>query len=434
MKKLSICRNCKRRFLIEPGQDNCPKCGGPLYKTNLDEQYWELYSEDQRAEIFSKLMVEMEQNTGADAGSTASQAAGSAASAFKNPAVLLGAAAACILLVAAITISGKTRKEASGTVTAEASVAESVNDTASASSEEAESPDELEPAGPNEDNPDLSNSETANQGRINSEPANTKPGSPESNNPEPTNPESANSELASLEPTNPEAAESSSAGEASASSGTSGDPTIDYILSHTEAAREAGANGQAAANAQNPEASAACVSGASGVSGSNAAGSTGTSGSSGAAGAGGNETAVQPYVYKGMMLDLPVDAEIMPQGPGIYAYLYTRDNKDVIAFKYDETGPLDLSAARAMTKAEMDDFIASQNNPGYDGLLSFSVSEINGYPMITCSYHATGDSLILVTEKSIYLETGYYRVYTFDITGENTDALNAALDSVRLTR
>ena len=134
------------------------------------------------------------------------------------------------------------------------------------------------------------------------------------------------------------------------------------------------------------------------------------------------------------MLDLPVDAEIMPQGPGIYAYLYTRDNKDVIAFKYDETGPLDLSAARAMTKAEMDDFIASQNNPGYDGLLSFSVSEINGYPMITCSYHATGDSLILVTEKSIYLETGYYRVYTFDITGENTDALNAVLDSVRLTR
>ena len=169
MKKLSICRNCKRRFLIEPGRDNCPKCGGPLYKTDLEEQYWELYTEDQRAELISRLMVEMEQKGGAStqgtagqsgagaygstagsgsqanssggyasgnagsqtgsgggyasgaassqakssAGSTASQAAGSVGSAFKNPAILLGTVAGCILLVvAAITISGNMRRSA----------------------------------------------------------------------------------------------------------------------------------------------------------------------------------------------------------------------------------------------------------------------------------------------------------------------------------
>ena len=73
MKKLSICRNCKRRFLIEPGRDNCPKCGGPLYKTDLEEQYWELYTEDQRAELISRLMVEMEQKAGAGTNGTAGQ-------------------------------------------------------------------------------------------------------------------------------------------------------------------------------------------------------------------------------------------------------------------------------------------------------------------------------------------------------------------------
>ena len=146
MKKLCICRSCKRRFLIEPGRDNCPKCGGVLYKTDLEEKYWDLYNEDQRAEVISKLMTEMEQNgntynhdgarqsgaqdaksTGESApggnayggnasGGSASQVKSGLSSAFKNPAIMLGTVALCILLVVAgIYISGKRRNAVSET-------------------------------------------------------------------------------------------------------------------------------------------------------------------------------------------------------------------------------------------------------------------------------------------------------------------------------
>ena len=133
-----------------------------------------------------------------------------------------------------------------------------------------------------------------------------------------------------------------------------------------------------------------------------------------------------------MVIYLPEDAEVISRENGAYAVLYTKVSMDLILFKYVQTGSLDLSFIRSTTQAEMDKMMASADIPGYDGLLSFSHSEIGGYPAVTCSFHMNEDSKILVTEKTIYLENGYYQIQTHNKTEENTETLKAAIDSVNL--
>lgn len=63
MKKLSVCRACKCKYLIDPARDTCPRCGGELFKTDLEEKYWELYTKEQRDAVIKNLMEQMEQDT-----------------------------------------------------------------------------------------------------------------------------------------------------------------------------------------------------------------------------------------------------------------------------------------------------------------------------------------------------------------------------------
>ena len=697
MKKLSICRNCKRRFLIEPGRDNCPKCGGPLYKTDLEEQYWELYTEDQRAELISRLMVEMEQKAGAgtngtagqsgagaygsaagsgfqanssggyasgnagsqntnstggyasgnagsqagsgggyasgaassqaksSTGSTASQAAGSVGSAFKNPAILLGTVAGCILLVvAAITISGNMRRSA-GSETGAGQIAESVN--ASASAGGAGSMDESKAANPEpeekrvelfrdqemlitrseeKDFPytdesgsvifefriknlsdhernfsvdeflmqgiqfdsggadvfevktgesrDLLLTATPNEIRAagidNTKDAAFSITAEESWNPveqitfktegydasympkeKPEELVFSDNEIdiyykgseitevagvldaqlcyyllfknksgkswlsANLDDDKvklngkdvigmaigefaPKATtlsmnffpiegnlsegeefqtlevpltimdsngntkrlkltvENKPDGSQKASCNKIDDLNPEAVES-SDAASEAGADEAEALTAQDPEGSAAGASGSSGTAGSSdAEGSSEASETSGAAGssaASGATVATQPYVYKDMVIDLPMDAVPMPQGNKVYAFLYTKDKMDVIILEYIDSPP-NLDAVRSITKERFEEVMAGMGIPGYDGILSFSHSETDGYPVITLTYHMGDDNLFVVTEKSIYTEKGIYNIQTHDITGENTDVLTAARDSVRLVQ
>ena len=208
-------------------------------------------------------------------------------------------------------------------------------------------------------------------------------------------------------------------------------------------ASEAGADVAEALTGQDPEDSAAGSTGAaepSAASGtSDAAGSSDAEGSSeasetsGAAGASGKTVATQPYVYKDMVIDLPMDAVPMPQGNKVYAFLYTKDNMDVIILEYIDSPP-NLDAVRSITKERFEEVMAGMGIPGYDGILSFSHSETDGYPVITLTYHMGDDNLFVVTEKSIYTEKGIYNIQTHDITGENTDVLTAARDSVRLVQ
>jgi len=696
MKKLSICRNCKRRFLIEPGRDNCPKCGGPLYKTDLEEQYWELYTEDQRAELISRLMVEMEQKAGAgtngtagqsgagaygsaagsgfqanssggyasgnagsqntnstggyasgnagsqggsgggyasgaassqaksSAGSTASQAAGSVGSAFKNPAILLGTVAGCILLVvAAITISGNMRRSA-GSETGAGQIAESVNASASAGgagsmdeskaanpepeekrvelfrdqemlitrSEEkdfpytdesgsvifefriknlsdhernfsvdeflmqgiqfdsggadifdvkaGESRDLLLTATPNEIRAaGIDNTKDAafkvlvrDSGEWVKEVAFETEGYDASSKPEEKPEELIYSDdeidiyfkgaevaevpalgliepqfcyyllfknksdeekglisidnevvklngrempseiLGAIAPDTtaiawdicpiegylPKGEEIQTAEVPMTIQGMDGQMkrllltienkpdgsqnvfcnNIDELnpeaAESSDAASEAGTDAAEALTAQDPEGSAAGASGSSGTAGSSdAEGSSEASETSGASGASGKTVATQPYVYKDMVIDLPMDAVPMPQGNKVYAFLYTKDNMDVIILEYIDSPP-NLDAVRSITKERFEEVMAGMGIPGYDGILSFSHSETDGYPVITLTYHMGDDNLFVVTEKSIYTEKGIYNIQTHDITGENTDVLTAARDSVRLVQ
>ena len=198
------------------------------------------------------------------------------------------------------------------------------------------------------------------------------------------------------------------------------DSALDYVMSHTEAASDtkAASDTEAAPDNGDKETKAAETQ-------KQEANEEGSSK---------KQTATQPYTYKNMVIDLPLDAVPMPQGDIVYAFLYTKDNMDAIMFKYEPTNPLDLSIIRATTKEEMAEIMAAQNIPGYDGLLSFSKEEINGYPAVRVSFHMGTDKPMLVTEKEIYLENGYYKIQTHDKSGENTDVLKAALDSINLTQ
>ena len=650
MKKLCICKSCKRRFLIEPGRDNCPKCGGVLYKTDLEEQYWDLYNEDQRAEVIRKLTAEMEQNTdaynrdsagqsdaqeakstggntsgGNASGSNASQVKSGSGSAFKNPAVLLGTVALCILLVVAgIYISGKRRNAVSETGApvsseiaqaaetqggaapnntgsdTEPAIAESVEENSEAQRVELYSdqkvlitrdekidfpytdadgtvwfnfridnlsdhntdfeiaeflvqgiqfnsssvipynlgsgesvnvtlmitPNELKAAGI-QDVKDASfcvhaKSASEMKRKITFETegydASSKlAGSPEDllysddhidiylhgtevaevpGIPGPqfcifllavnkgeetmtfynqdgnwvklngkdtvcnlfrtvapsrtslilsgfpaedyldegeefkslvlpmqlTDFSGYSEELEITIENSPDGHRTVSwkTGEKSSSDITeSGDPAqdpavsgtdsaLDYVMSHTDAASGTGDNETEAAEAQKPE--------------ENAEGSSK------------KQTATQPYVYKNMVINLPLDAVTMPQGDSVIAFLYTKNDMDAIMFKFEQTNRLDLSVIRSATKEEMEKLMAPQNIPGYDGVLDFSIEEIGGYPVTTTSFHMGTDKPMLVTEKVIYLENGYYKIQTHDKTGENTDVLKAALDSITLTQ
>lgn len=643
MKKLCICKTCKRRFLIEPGRDNCPKCGGVLFKTDLEKQYWDLYTEDQRATITRRLMAEMEQNeqdtsAPSDTGHTAAQdkspagfnGSGGAASKNKgvsgngnrNPAVLLGTVALSILLVCTgIYFSGKYRKAASASSNKETEVPmgsvqeDSVSDNSeSANSEiletiEQENRIELyrdadvlvtrdaEKEFPYTDEygtyvfeyrvKNLSDVETEykledflvqgieffalspgyidagksadNTARIEAyllpaagisevkdaafrmsakpsgsdarefyfetdgyedsakdrEPLECIAGSYAEDNiilrirgvqvlelPGIIGPQfvyyllvenrrderlfihkydeesvtlngedvqtsfagtvaphgtaliagsfpvkdfinfEEEKEFKQLELplvisdysgseeyvllrlfhdwkgyitmyTDSPKGNKNPAGNISENNGTdkeltvpdSADAAANYILSHTDPASEKSAVGSEADTGNMAGSSEDVI---------------------------GKNKKTKPYVYKDMVIYLPEDAEVISRENGAYAVLYTKVSMDLILFKYVQTGSLDLSFIRSTTQAEMDKMMASMNIPGYDGLLSFSHSEIGGYPAVTCSFHMNEDSKILVTEKTIYLENGYYQIQTHNKTEENTETLKAAIDSVNL--
>ena len=625
MKKLCICRACKRRFLTEPGRDVCPKCGGVLFKTDLEEQYWDLYTDEQKEAVVSRLMAEMEAGSAGSAGSyqnTGSAPGGGGGSGRKKPAVLLGAAALIILIAAAgIAMAGRNRGAAEPGP--ETSAAAESRETKAAPAPEKPAPAQTTEV-PSETETE---EETApapielfrDQGALITRDAEKEfPYTDENGNViyafRITNLSAADTEfkleqflIGGIQFLNT-VAEKINAGESAdvmlgvteyelkaAGIGDAGEAAITFsarepqklprMLSfETEGYAASLKTGQAADAAlvyadeqvvirtrgmdlaELPGRSEAqpcviltfenlkdkglqvyqyaeeptmlngeeiffgliaeiaphctalapgtligtelpekkeeyrslsfalemiCASeeyrkfvlitieqGADGLRAScrvrdvdgdwadaamvepaeepeAAAGDAGDAGSianaddvlsyilshqaaaqeqpSAAAGTAGAQTGTKPYAFHGIVLDMPEDAVMIEQGDTVYAAFYTRDSMDLIGITYRQTGRVDFSVVRQVTKADLESSMAARGIPGFDGVLGYTQSELDGYPVTIVSYHmGTDDPPTLVTEKCIYLDNGYYSITAFDKTKENTGLLNAVLESAAL--
>lgn len=68
MKNLCVCKRCRRRFIIDPTMEKCPKCGGSLFVTGISETVWDSYNEEQRSKTISALMDELDRQEKKTAG------------------------------------------------------------------------------------------------------------------------------------------------------------------------------------------------------------------------------------------------------------------------------------------------------------------------------------------------------------------------------